>query len=64
MFKQTQPISLNVSKFDSTLLTASDNLKDFIYQYTHDKEIFDLQERCDSMELITSKHFFSENYII
>ena len=29
-FEQTIPISLNVSKFDSTLLTASSNLKDFM----------------------------------
>ena len=29
-FKQTLPISLDVSKFDSMLLTASGHLKDFI----------------------------------
>ena len=63
-FEQTLSISLNVSKFDSTLLTASSDLKDFICQYIHDKENFDLQERHDSMELITNKNFFSENYII
>ena len=63
-FKQTLPISLNVSKFVSTLLTASSNLKDFIHQCTHDKESFNLQERHDSMELNTNKNFFSENYII
>ena len=39
-YKQTLPISLNVSKFDSNLLTASNNLKDFIHQYTHEKEFF------------------------
>ena len=50
-FKQTLPISLNVSKFDPTLLTALSNLKDFIHWYTSVK-IFDLQERHDSMELI------------
>ena len=37
-FKQTLPISLNVSKFDPTLLTASSDLKDFINLYTHDKD--------------------------
>ena len=63
-FEQTLPISLNVSKFDSTLLTASSNLRDFIHQYTHDKEIFNLQERHDSTELTTNKYFLSENYII
>ena len=30
-FKQTLPISLNISKFYSELLTASGNLKDFIH---------------------------------
>ena len=63
-FEQTLPISLNVSKFDSNLLTMSSNLKDFIYQYTHKKEIFDLQERHDNTELITNKNFFSDNYVI
>ena len=63
-FKQTLPVSLSVSKFDSTSLTASSNLKDFIHLYTHDKEIFNLQERDDSTELTTNKYFFSENYII
>ena len=58
------PVSLNISKFDSTLLNASSNLKEFIHQYTNDKEIFNLQERHDSMELNTNKSFFSENYII
>ena len=57
-FKQTLPISLNVSKFDSNLLTASSNLKDFIHQYTHQKEIFDLKERHDNTTLITNKFFF------
>ena len=40
------------------------DLKDFICQYTHDKEFFDLQERYDNIALITNKNFFSENYII
>ena len=62
--EQILPISLNISKLDSTLLTASNNLKEFIHWYTKDKETFDLQERCDSMELSTNKNFFSENYII
>ena len=63
-FEQALPISLNISKFDFTLLTVSSNLKDFIYQYTCDKDICYLQERHDGMELITNKNFFSENYII
>ena len=51
------------SKFDFTLLTASSGLKHFIHHYTHDKDIFDLQERHDEA-LITNKNLFSENYII
>ena len=63
-FEQTLPISLNISKIYQTLLTASTVLKIFINSYTIHKEIFDLQERPDSIELNTNKNFFSENYII
>ena len=56
-FKQTLPISLNVSKFDSDLLTAPRNLKDFIHQYNQKKEIFDLNERQDATDLTTNKKF-------
>ena len=35
-FEQILPISLNISKFDPTLLTASSDLKEFIHQYTND----------------------------
>ena len=63
-FEQTLPISLNISKFDSTLLTTSNGLEEFINRYTNHKEIFDLQERHDNMELNTNKNFFSENYIM
>ena len=61
-FEQILPILLNISKFDSTLLAASHDLKEFIHRYTNDKEIFDLQERHDSMELNTNKNYF-DNYI-
>ena len=63
-FEQTLPISLNISKFDSTLLTASSYLKESINSYTNPKEIFYLQERHDKMELNTNTNFFSENYIM
>ena len=64
-FEQILPISLNVSKFDSDLLTASSNLKDFIHQYTHKNRIFfHLKERHDNMALISNKNFFSDNYVI
>ena len=64
--KTTLPISLNVSKFDPTLLTASSDIKKFISSYTNNKEIIDLHERCDSTEvkLNTNKNFFSDNYIM
>ena len=57
---------MNISKFDSTLLTPSGDFKDFINSYTNNKEIFDLQERHDGMEvkLNTNKNLFSDNYIM
>ena len=63
-FEQTLPISLNISKFDSHLLTASSGLKEFIQQYTSKKEIFDLKERHGNTDSITNKNFFSDNYVI
>ena len=63
-FEQTVPISLNASKFDQSLLTASSDLKEFISRYSNHKEIFDLQERHDNAELNNYKHFFSDNYIM
>ena len=62
--EHTLPISLNISKFGSNLLMASRNLRDFIYQFTHKKEFFDLKERHDNMALITNKNFFSDNYVM
>ena len=45
---------------------ASSDLKEFINSYTNHKEIFNLQERHDSMEvkLNADKYFFSDNYIM
>ena len=63
-FEQILPISLNISKFGPTLLIASSNLKEFLNSYTNHKEIFDLQERHDNMELNTNKNFFSDNCIV
>ena len=66
-FEQTSPISLNVSKFDTDLLTAPKNLKDIIHQYNSRKEIFDLNERHDRpivSDLTTNKNFFSNSYIV
>ena len=64
MFEQILPISLNICKFDPTLLTTSSDLKEFINSYTNPKEIFDLQERHDKTEFNTNKNFFSDNYIV
>ena len=57
-FEQTMPIFLNISKLDQTLLNASTDLKEFINSYNNHKEIFDLQERHDNMELNTNKISF------
>ena len=38
-YKQPLPISLNISRFDKTLLPAPTNLKDFMYSYAkHNKK--------------------------
>ena len=65
-FKQILPVSLNISKFDKMLLTASTDLKEFISSYTKNIEIFDLQERHDNdnTESNTNKNFFSDKYIM
>ena len=62
--EQTLPISLDVSRFDSELLTAPRNLKDFIHQYNSRKEFFHLNERHDTAHLTTNKIFFSNNHIV
>ena len=63
-FKQTLPISLNISKFDTDLLTAPRNLKDFTYQYNSKKETFDLNKRHGITDQTTNKNFFTNNYIV
>ena len=63
----TLPIFFNSSKFDDSLLTAPQTLKDHIAQYKHEKEIFDLKERhdIDVLDLETSyKNFFTNNFIM
>ena len=39
-FELVLPVSLNISKFDPTLVTVSTDLKEFIHQYTNNKENF------------------------
>ena len=63
----TLSVFLNKSMFDETLLSAPLTLKEYITQYRHDKEIFDLKERYDIEELETEfaiKIFFTNNFII
>ena len=63
--EQTLCNSLNVSKFDSELLTAPMTLEDLVHQYHHKKGICDLQERHTNTEIeMPNKIFFFNNYII
>ena len=62
-YKQALPITLNISKFDKSLLYTPMDLKDFMDCYIKRKEIFDLQERHDST-FNTNKNFFSNNHIL
>ena len=62
-FHQTLAVSLNVSKFDSTLLPALQMLKDFVHQYHKKKEVFDLKERFITKHLeLPNKNSFFNNF--
>ena len=63
-YEQALPININISKFDTTLLNTSTNLKDFINSYTRQKQIFDLQERYETTILNTNKNCFYDNHIL
>ena len=56
----TLPVFLNNSKFDKSLLSAPLILKEYIFQYRCDKEIFDLKEKHDIKEL--GKEFANKNF--
>ena len=63
----TLPVFLNNSKFDDSLLTAPQTLKDYIAQYKLEKEIFDLKEGHDIAELgleTSYKNCFKNNFIV
>ena len=63
----TLPIFLHNRKFDDSLLTTPQTLKDYIAQYKHEKEFFDLKERhdIDRLDLETSyKHFCTNNFTV
>ena len=62
----TLPVFLNKSTFNETLLLAPLTLKEYVAQYKHDKEIFDLEERHDMDELEkehANKNFFNSQVI-
>ena len=62
----TLPVFLNKSKFDESLLSAQLTLKEYIFQYKYDKEIFDLKEKHDIKELekeFTNKNFFNSKLV-
>ena len=63
----TLPGFPNKSKFGDTLLSTPLALKEYIAQYKHEKEIFDLKERHDIEELeieFPNKNFFTNNFIV
>ena len=60
------PVFLKKCKFDESLLSAPLTLKEYISQYKHDKEIFDLKERhyIDELEKeIAYKNFFNSKIV-
>ena len=63
--KHTLPITLNASNFDTNLLTAPKTLKDFVHQYCHKKENFDLKGSHTNMDPdLLNKIFFFNNLTI
>ena len=56
-------IFLNDTRFDETLLSAPQTLEEYISQYKQKKEIFDLKDRHDTMNIESPKNFFT-NYLI
>ena len=63
----TLPFFLNKNTFDDTLLSTLLTLKEYIGQYKHEREIFDLKERHDIDELqieFPNKNFFTNKFIV
>ena len=66
MSEITLPVFLNRTKIDKSLSSAPLTLKEYIAQYKHDKEIFDLKERHDINELekeFANKNFFNSHVV-
>ena len=63
--KRTLPIFLSDIRFDRTLSSALQTLKEYISQYKQKKEIFDLKERHDTTNTESpTKNFFTNNLIV
>ena len=59
-------IFLNKIAIDNTLFSAPLTLKEYVNQYKHDSEIFDLKERDDIEEIEkenANKHFFNSHVV-
>ena len=62
----TLPVFLNKTKFNKSLLSAPLMLNEYITQYKHDAEIFDLKERHDIDKLekgFVNKNFFNSQVV-
>ena len=58
-YRQALPISLKLFDFNSELVKEQKTLNDFVQQFWHKKEIFDLQDRHKNNALdLPSKIFF------
>ena len=62
--EHTLLIILNDTRFDGTLLSVPQTLKEYISQYKQKKEIFDLKERHDIDIEFLNKNFFTNNAIV
>ena len=63
--KHTLPIFLSDIRFDKTISSALQTLKEYISQYKQKKEIFDLKERHDTTNIESpNKNFFTNNLIV
>ena len=62
--EHTLPIFLNDTRFDETLSSAPQTLKEYILQCKQKKEIFDLKERHDIHIESPNQNFFTNNLIV
>ena len=62
--EHTLPIFLNDTRFDETLTSAPQTLKEYISQYKQKKEIFDLKERHNIDIDSPNKNFFTNILIV